>query len=303
MPYDAIIVGGGSSGMSAGIYLAQHKWRTLILDGNWKENQSIGRGTLPIFPGATAASSSQIISDSRKYFEKLGGIFDESDVKKINILPKMKQVSTARGDAFTAQAIIVANGITPHTSYFSGERRLLGHGLSYDIDSAILCGTKKAVIVGKCESAAKVALRLADSLTEVTFIIPANRIDIPDELWQEIKNKRPKLKTLFSASLKNIKGNDRVEAITIFSQGNEEIIPTDTVILYSHEFVAKTDFLPETVERSSNGEIMVDETFATSLPSIFAVGDVICGVPQFPLISSAQGIIAGQSAEKLLLEV
>ena len=291
MPYDTIIIGGGSSGMAAANYLARHRWHVLVIDGSCSHNQH-GNHNPPC----------DDMDKTREEFESLGGIFQESNVKKLSSSTKSRQVSTTSGDTFLARTVIIASGISLNGSLSSGEKKFLGKGLYYDYESANFAGKTGAAIIGKSVEAARSAIRLADILANAVFVIPASRIDVGDELWQKIKQRRSKLKLLFSASLKDVRGEDHVEKITVFSQGKEEIIESEAVLLYSHEFNSQTSFVPPSVQIAEKNKPMVDENLSTSSPGIFAAGDVLCAHPQMPTISTAQGILAGKSAERFLWE-
>lgn len=89
-------------------------------------------------------------------------------------------------------------------------------------------------------------------------------------------------------------------SVTVLAAGTEKEIQADGVFSYTHDWQTVSAYLKDRVQMTEKGIVMVDDDMATSVKGIFACGDIICGRPQLPAISAAQGILAALSVEKYL---
>ena len=155
-------------------------------------------------------------------------------------------------------------------------------------------------MIGKNLKSAEETLRLARFAEKIYFIIPSSKLEIPADLTKRLEQD-DRIEMHFSASLKEIAGGDWVERITMLSGGKERTLDVAGVFPYMYESRPVNQLFCDQVELGEAGAVKVDGNLATSVKGIFACGDLLCGRPQLPAISSAQGLIAGLSVDKFLV--
>ena len=299
--YDVIIIGGGPAGSAASAFTSRSKWSTLVLDKSIDAGFLGSLGNVSYFPGFTESIRGRdLLERMRRQAEHEGSHFLSDLVTQLSGTAGSFRIITQSGKGLEAKVVIIATGSADRTSYLAGEREFLGRGVSHDVLADGPAVAKRSVaVIGKNELAATEALTVARFADKIHFIIPSNRLEVPDELMKAIEKTRS-IEMHFSASLKKINGGDHVNSITVFTGGQEKEIPVVGVFTYVHEYKPTTEFVKEFVEVSEIGAIKVDENLATSTDGIFACGDVLCGRPQLPSISASQGLLAGMSVDGFL---
>lgn len=305
--YDTIVIGAGPAGASAALYTARAGWRTLVLD------QAATAGALGImdkiteFPGVGDKPSGEaLVKRMRWQARDAGAELREGTVTSaaLGASGKLLFCQSPKGDQkYQARTVILATGCTPPTDHLApGEAELFGRGVSYSVVRDLGVAAKQSVAVfGKGDDAAKGALALARVARQVTFIIPGNRLDAADALQEQLK-KQDNIQPLFSASLKEIRGGQAVTEIAVLASGQEKIVAAVGIWLFHHGPAANTGYLAGTVDLAPAGHVLVDEHLTTSIPGVFACGDVLIGEPQIPVIASAQGVMAALNTDRYLRE-
>lgn len=298
--FDVIVIGGGASGSSAAAFTAGHGWRTLLIDKNIQDGYLGSLGNVCQFPAfPDGARGLEIVERLRKQAENAGAKMRAAEVTEIN-LEEMPRKVTIGGEIFEAPTFILATGAAARTGYLAGEKEFFGRGVFHDAKAEAPCNTGQEIaIIGKSKLAAEEALFLSKFAQKIHFVIPSNRLDADSRIFGQIQHDR-KIELHFSTSLKTINGGDRVTSITVFTGGQEKEIPVATVFTYMHEYQPMNLFLKNAVQTAQNGAVMVNEQLETSVPGIFACGDILCAKPQLPAIAVAQGILAGMSADQYL---
>ena len=298
--YDVIIIGGGAAGSSAASFTASRRLKTLLLDKGVEEGFLGGMGAVSHFPGiADATSGPELISRLRKQAEHSGGQIRTATVDGLDVQTNRHNVK-AGNETFEARTVILATGAAARTGYLSGERELLGRGVFHDAHTdGPAAQDKEVAVIGKSKLAAEEALLLSKYAQKIHFLVPSNRLDAEGKLFSQVQHDR-RIELLFSTSIKTINGQDHVESITVFSGGQEKEIQVSTVFTYMHDYQPMNQFLKNVIQTAPNGAVMVNEQFETSVPGVFACGDVLCAKPQMPAISVAQGLLAGIGADQYM---
>jgi thioredoxin reductase (NADPH) len=209
-------------------------------------------------------------------------------------------VAGGNAESFEAPAVIIATGVSKDEHFLAGERELVGRGVFYSaLNEAPSLKHGTVVIVGKSEETAIAVLHLTKFADKIFFVIPGSKLDVSENLLRMLEAER-KIEPLFSSSIKKINGEEELHSVTVLSAGTEREIKAKAAFIYTYPLKPCSQVLKDAVETDKeSGRILVNPEFSTSRPGIFACGDVLAGELQHPSISTAQGIVAAISAEKL----
>lgn len=298
---DVIVIGGGPAGSAAATFSARCKWHTEVIDRGVDIGFLGSLSNVSYFPGfPESISGKDLLNRIRRQAELVGVHFLTDAVKTVTQNESGFVVATDGGREFFSKVIVVSSGAAYRTNYLHGEKEFLGRGVSYDaIADGPSVAKRPAAVVGKTRQAADAAMIISRFADKVHFIVPSSRLDADDTIVTQLQRNKSII-LYYSASLKKINGGDHVSSITVFTGGQEKEIPVSGVFSFVHEYQPSTGFVEKVVELAPNMSIKVDNTFATSVPGIFACGDVLCGRPQLPAIASAQGLLTGIGVDKYL---
>jgi len=210
-----------------------------------------------------------------------------------------KRAWTGEG-SYQGRTMIIATGSMGRINRFPGEQRLVGRGVSYcaTCDAAFFRGQAVAV-AGDTDEAVEEALTLTRFASRVHLVVPRSEIRASEGLVEELTAHEGV--TIYPAtSIKEIKGENQVEAIDIGARGKVETIAVSGVFIYLQGNVPVVDFLGEQVSINEDGCLVVDDTFRTSIDGVFAVGDVLCKHVKQAAIAAAEGVIAATAVDRYL---
>ncbi|MBI4212073.1 MAG: NAD(P)/FAD-dependent oxidoreductase [Deltaproteobacteria bacterium] len=297
--YDAIIIGSGTSGITAAIHLSLRRWKTLVIDKDPAKGYVAGMGhvdELLMWPGQTHGKT--VIDSWHQRLKEAGGENVGAEAISLTVTSPFVVSGTA-GERYESKAVIIATGAALRSHAIEGEQKLFGRGVYHDVDMhGPFVRDHNVIVVGKSQHAVEAALKLTKYTIRISLIVPSVKLDAPETMIKALEAKG--ITPQYSTSIKRINGDDRVTSVAVLSAGVEKEIPTDGVFTLLHDYHLTTAFWKSHVECTDSGAIKVDDTLSTSIKGIFACGDVLCGKPQFPLISAAQGQLVGIQVDKFL---
>lgn len=298
MSTDFLIIGGGPSGLSAALFLAKAKRRMVILHKGTSPHLHSFHWLLPGF--SSEKNGGEWLQHLRTQVEGVGVEVLTEEVVEATLGASEKKVTTRSGKNYGASVILLASGCHDRHGFIEGEEKFVGRGVFYNAyQEGLWFEGKNIVVEGKSEQAIRETLYLSQFAGKVWLVVPAMRLEVESKLAEQVQ-KNQKIETFLSASLKKIEGEEKMEGVVVLSAGEEKKIEAHGVFLYSRQSTPQYEFLKGTVEISEQGAVLVDDTFMTSIPGVFACGDIVAGQPQFPFVSSAQGLVTGMYADRYL---
>ncbi|KAA3659242.1 MAG: thioredoxin reductase [Chloroflexi bacterium] len=299
--YDVIIIGGGPGGASTAIYTARADLRTLVID------KGLTAGALGIttkisnYPGVPGpVTGAELVEVMRQQAESFGAKFMTDKVVGIDFSGEEKMVMAGTG-SFYAKAVVLATGSMGRTNSVKGEAELLGRGVSYcaTCDGAFFRDAAVAVI-GNNDEALEEALFLTKFATKIHLIVPSPQLKASEHLAHEV-TAHPKIEMKTGTRLKEIVGTEKVEAIRVHPRGGaEELLPVSGAFVYLQGGQPITDYLMDQIETSENGCMIVDKEMQTTLPGVFAIGDLLCSHIKQAVVAAADGVIAAVAVDKFV---
>jgi len=302
---DIVIVGSGPAGLSAAIQGARSGFKTLVIEGSNPGGQLMLTTDIENFPGYSSnILGPDLISELRQQAKNFGSVFIRDSVSQINFSSLPYKVHTQGGDVFYAKSLIIATGVSSERLGLQGEDEYYGKGVSYDaISDCGLCKDRDVVIIGGGDSAIEYAAQVSPYAKKITVLVRSKKMRAALSSQENLKL----LSNVFikyNYLVKDIIGNKtHVTAVKV-----EDGISGKTYKLKtSNIFIAignepNTGFLGESVDLNKNGYITLKgATQETSLPGVFAAGDVTADKVHLAPVAAGCGTQAGFEAVKFLL--
>ena len=300
-PYDVIIIGGGPAGASAAIYTSRSDLRTLVIDKGLTAGALGVTAKISNYPGIVGPiSGAELVDIMRKQAESFGAEFITDKVVGVDLMSSPKQVMAGTG-SFSAKAVILATGAMGRTSQTPGEEEYLGKGVSYcaTCDGAFFRG-KPVAVVGNNDEAAEEALFLSKYSDQVHMIVPTPKLNVSPAL-QEAVASSPAIEVQLGTRLREVVGNGKVNGVRVQMRGSEAtVLPVEGAFIYLQGAKPITDYVLGQVDVTPEGCLSVDSELQTSIPGVFAVGDLVCSHIKQAVIAASDGVIAAMAADKYI---
>lgn len=297
--YDVIIIGGGPAGLTSAQYASRAKLKTLVIDKSSSAGALAFASLIENYPGLLQPMPGKdLLEIFKKQALAFGAQIIEAQVIGVNLTGQIKEVYTM-DNSYKSKTVIIATGSMGRKASIPGEAEYLGRGVSYCAicDAAFYKG-KTVCVLGDSEEAIKEAGLLCRFAQTVYLIAPSNKLK-EDHLDNQLL--KTNLKLISGAIVKSIQGDEVVRSISIkYSDGKEDTLMLDGVFVYLHGSKPIVDFLQESVQTGHNDCIEIGKMGETSLPGVFAAGDVTCTEVRQVVVSAAAGCLAALAAEKYI---
>lgn len=298
--YDVIVIGGGPAGLSAAQYAARARLKTIVLDKSPSASAISYTEQIENYPGLREpVSGSELLDLFREQAKSFGSEYAGTKVVGVALEGEVKEVHGME-KAYRGKTVIIATGSLGRKPSIPGEEKFLGKGVSYCATcNAAFFKDQTVCVVGDSEEAVKEAGVLTRFAKIVYLIAPSKDFTVtPDHA--ELST--DKVKVMPGCRVTSIQGNGIVTGISVAQteSGGERDLPVDGVFIYLHGSQPVVDFLQSSIELSEKACIMTHRTTATSLPGVFAAGDVTCSEVRQVVVAAAFGCIAALSAEKYI---
>ena len=298
--YDMIIIGGGPAGMTATVYAARKKINTLLLAKNIG-GQVVTTSGIENYMGYQYVEGTELMEKFEmqlKQFPVERKVGEE--VTAVSRLNREFTVKTADGQSFESKAVIVAAGKLPRRLNVPGESLLIGRGVSYcSVCDAPLFGGEKVAVIGGGNSAAEAIDDLLKIAERVFSILEADAV-WDAVFWDRFAN-NPKLTVYHNHRVTEIEGSDRVAGIVIqdVKKGEKQKLAVRGIFI-EVGLIPNSTLVKDIVRLNSNLEIEVNCNCETSVPGLFAAGDVSSTPEKQIIIAAGEGAKAALQAHRYL---
>ena len=301
--YDVVIIGSGPAGMAAGIYAKRAGLAVVILEKTGiSGGQVLSTYEVDNYPGLPMSNGFDLSEKFREHAEHLGVEIKAAAVGRIEDRGETKLLYT-EDETYETRTVILATGAEHAKLGVPGEEELTGMGVSYcaTCDGAFFRGRTVAV-VGGGDVAVEDAIFLARGCEKVYLIHRREELRAA-KILQDALMKLPNVEILWNCELKEIQGEDQVENLLIYNNKTQQTNP----LAVSGVFIAvgnvpNTELVKGLVDMDEKDYIIADETCATSVPGIFAAGDVRTKQLRQIITAAADGANAVTSVEQFMLK-
>jgi len=303
--YDVIIIGGGPAGLTAALYTARARLKTLLLEKIAPGGQAALAWTIENYPGfPEGIGGAELMDRFRKQAEKYELEIKSGEVVKVNVSSederyknKLEKVVNTEKEEYKTVALIVATGTRPRKLEVPGEERLIGKGVSYCATcDGPLFKNRKVVVVGGGDAAVKEALFLSKFAEKVTLIHRREELRA-SKIIEERAVSNPKLEFIWKSIVTEILGETEVKGVKVRNLETGKDLTLETKGVFVHIGTApNTGFLKGVVEMDEEGFIITDENMETSVKGIYACGDVRKKLLRQVVTACGEGATAGFAA-------
>jgi len=309
--YDAIIIGGGPAGLTAGIYLSRARINTLLIEKALPGGQAVLTEIIENYPGfphgITGPELMQKMEEQAVGFSLKIEYGEVVEVKikedKEDKEDKVKMIKINNKE-YKTLAIILASGAEASKLGVPGEEELRGRGISYCATcDAPFFKDQKIVVVGGGDMAIEEALYLTKFVREVTIIHRRDRLRAT-KILQERVFVNKKINFVWDSVVTKILGNEKVEGVLVQNKktGEEREISCQGVFVFVGN-IPNSKFLNELIKLDKKGYILTDDNMMTSQEGIYACGDVRKKLLRQVVTACGEGATAAFAAQKYIEEL
>jgi thioredoxin reductase (NADPH) len=299
--WDVIIVGGGPSGLAAAIYCGRALRKTLVLEKKVFGGQIVFADIIENYPGfADPIVPADLMDQMSKQCQRYGVVLENDEVSALRNEGDAWQVDVYQ-NSYTAKAIIFAAGSMHRFLGVSGEKELLGRGIS-------VCATcdapffqeKRVAVLGGGDTALTEAIYLTKFASEV-YVIHRRDQFRAEKILQDRVFKNGKIKVIWDSEVRAFKGEQKLEALELRNKKTNAVMSLglDGVFI-AIGTVPNTELLKDLVSLDENGYVVTDISLRTDRQGLFVAGEVIKGNRRQVAISVGMGVQAALACEEYL---
>jgi thioredoxin reductase (NADPH) len=296
--YQLVVVGGGPAGLTAALYTAREGIETLVLDRAGLGGQAGVTERLDNFPGFPEGISGAEFADRLKRQAQRFGVETVGAAEVVDIHEEGRYVSvhTADGHEYGAEAVLIATGSTYRRLGVPGEDDLIGAGIHFcaTCDAAFYKGADEILVIGGGNSAGEEGLFLTKFARKVTIVTNAAGLTASEVIKQKVAE-TPAIEVIGDSTVAEFKGRKRVESVVIKNLKTEEtreLRPAGVFVFIG--LTPNTKFLDAEsgIKLDRFGFIETNAMLETSVPGVFAAGDVRLGSTKQAASAAGEGATA-----------
>ncbi|HCL90309.1 MAG TPA: thioredoxin-disulfide reductase [Candidatus Atribacteria bacterium] len=303
--YDAIIIGGGPAGLTAGIYLSRARMDTLLIEKAMPGGQAILTEIIENYPGFPhGVAGPELMQKMEEQAVRFGLKIEYGETEEVKIKEDKVKIVKINNKEYRTLTIILASGAEASKLEVPGEEELRGRGVSYCATcDAPFFKNQKIVVVGGGDTAIEEALYLTKFAQEVTIIHRRDRLRAT-KILQERVFANKKINFAWDSVVIKILGKEKVEGVLIQNKktGEEKEIPCQGAFVFVGN-VPNSKFLNKIIKLDQKGYIFTDDNMMTSQEGIYACGDVRKKLLRQVVTACGEGATAAFAAQKYVEEL
>ncbi|AWI07752.1 NAD(P)/FAD-dependent oxidoreductase [Clostridium drakei] len=296
---DLLIIGSGPAGLTAAIYAARLKLKTLILEDELVGGQIKDAYTVENYPGFISISGSDLIDKIQNQAINYGVEIDEFD-KIVSVkLTNNEKIIETKSYIYKPKAVIIAAGAKKRELPISEEKNFHGKGIHYcELCDGHLYEGKHIAVVGGGNSAVQAANFLSKYAKKITLIHKRNYLRADKKNQQELFDNK-KVEILWNSKIQHAIGDNKLEAVLIENEKETYKLDLDGIFVYIG-VAPRTDLYKDYLNLNSSGNIEASETCETNIKGVFAAGDVRTKPFRQLTTAVSDGTTAALMAEKYI---
>jgi thioredoxin reductase (NADPH) len=300
-----LILGSGPAGLSAAVYVARANLNPVVLSGIELGGQISSTYAIENYPGfPDGIGGMELFELFKKQAERFGTRIEFDSAVEADLSERPFRVKTQNGKLYLAESLIINTGASTIKMNIPGEREFTGRGVSY-------CATcdgwffkdKDVIVVGGGDSAMEEGIFLTRYANSVTIVHRRDQLRAGPILQERARN-NPKISFFWNKMVTEMLGNGSLESVRLRDTitGEEFDHQTDGVFIFIGH-TPNTDLFKGQLEMDDNGYLIVDQLMRTSIPGVFAAGEVADPYFRQVITSAGMGAAAAMQAGYFLDEV
>lgn len=277
--YDMIVIGGGPSGLTAGIYGGRAKLKTLIIEKNIPGGQITVTNEVVNYPGIYQTTGSAYGEILKKQALSFGAEIISEDVKSVDFSKEIKEVTTNKG-TYKSFSVVIATGASPRKLGFPGEKEFEGRGVAYcaTCDGEFFTGMD-VFVIGAGFAAAEEAIFLTKYAKKVTVIAREPEFTCAKSIADKVLA-HPKIEVKFNTEILEAKGDIQLRSAKFINNQTKEITEYNVKdgeffgIFVFIGYKPQSDMFKDIVKLDNGGFIPTDENLQTNIQGVYAAGDI-----------------------------
>ncbi|WP_018134991.1 thioredoxin-disulfide reductase [Acaricomes phytoseiuli] len=301
---DVIIIGSGPAGYTAAIYTARASLSPLVLAGSVTAGGELMNTTeVENFPGfPQGIMGPELMDQLQKQAERFGAQIEYEDVTEVSLDGPVKAVVTGSGERYEARSVILATGSAYRELGLSDEKRLSGRGVSWCATcDGFFFKDQDIAVVGGGDSAMEEALFLSKFARTVT-VVHRRRELRASKIMQDRAFANDKIRFIWDSEVTGISGEEKVNGITLtnlISSEKSELPVTGLFVAIGND--PRVDLFKDILDITPEETIAVEgRSTKTSLPGVFAAGDVVDSTYRQAITAAGSGCAAALDVEHYL---
>ncbi len=299
-----IIIGSGPAGLTAALYTSRALLEPVVISGNQLGGQVSITSEVENYPGFPEGTTGpELVELMQKHAEKFGARILIDEVTHVDLKKGSPFIVKTHGDEFTAQVLIVCTGASPRRLSIPGEEELIGRGVSFCATcDGFFFREQEVIVVGGGDSALEEAIFLTRFAKSVRVIHRRDELRAGETLKQRALA-NDKISFLWDSVVTEVLGESKVEAVRVRNVKTEkaqELTADGVFIAIGH--IPNSALFKDQLEMDDRGYLRTDARMMTSVPGVFAAGEIQDPIFRQVASSVGQGCAAALMAERWLEE-
>ncbi|GKV57056.1 thioredoxin reductase [Sporosarcina sp. NCCP-2222] len=302
--YDVIIIGAGPAGMTAAVYTSRGSLSTLMLERGIPGGQMANTEEIENYPGFESILGPDLSTKMMDHAKRFGAEYAYGDVNEIIDGEEYKTIISGKKQ-YKARSIIISTGAEYRKMGIPGEKELQGRGVSYcAVCDGAFFKDKELVVIGGGDSAVEEGTYLTRFAKKVTIIHRRDELRA-QKILQDRAFANEKIDFIWNSTVKQVNGeNNKISSVTLVStvDGSESEFKTEGMFIYIGMDPLTAPFKNLGI-LDEHGYIVTNEEMETSIPGIYAAGDVRQKTLRQVVTATGDGSIAAQNCQKYVEEL